>query len=206
MKSVKIKGAFRKVGKKNTKHLKKENEVPCVMYGQGENIHFHTNVKSFKELVYSPNVYSVDLEIDGKHYKAVMQAIQFHPVSDEIIHADFYHVVDDSPITMKIPTKLEGTPIGVANGGSLVWKLRKLKLRGLIADFPDEFIFDVSKLTIGDSISIADVEDSKLEFLDSENAVIALCKSPRKIVEPLTEEGEEDEEGETEGAEKSQED
>ncbi|MEA3317967.1 MAG: 50S ribosomal protein L25/general stress protein Ctc [Bacteroidota bacterium] len=205
MKSVEIKGALRKeIGKKYSNNLRKEKEIPCVLYGQDENVHFHTNVKSFKKLVYSPDVYAVDLDIDGKHYKAVMQAIQFHPVSDEILHADFYHVDDNSPITMRIPTKLEGIPVGVTNGGRLVWKLRKIKVRGLIANIPDEFVFDVTKLTIGDSIKIADVENDGIELLDSDNSVIAICKSPRKIVEPVEgEEGEEGEEGAAEGAAES---
>ena len=197
MKSVKIKGTLRKeVGKKYSKELRKEKEIPCELYGQGENVHFHTNVSSFKELVYSPNVYSVDIEINKKHYKAIMQSVQFHPVSDEIIHADFYHIVDDSPITMRIPSKLEGVAIGVTNGGRLVWKLRKIKVKGLIADFPDEFIIDITKLKIGDSIKIGDLKYDKLELLESDNTVIALCKSPRKIVEPTEEEGEGEGEGE----------
>ncbi len=205
MKSVKIKGTLREeVGKKSSKDLRKEKEIPCVLYGQEENIHFHTNVNSFKQLVYSPNVYAVDLEINKKHYKAVMQEVQFHPVSDEILHADFYHVDDKSPITMKIPSKLEGVPVGVTNGGRLVWKLRKIKVKGLVADLPDEFIIDITKLAIGDSIKIGDLSYDNLKLQEADNTVVVLCKSPRKVVETTTEEGEEAEKT-TEEAEKTEE-
>lgn len=197
MKSIEVKGSLREsVGKATSKNLRKQDQIPCVLYGNGENIHFHTHEFSFKEIVFSPNAYLVNLNIEGKTYNAVLRDIQYHPVSDKIIHADFFQVKEDQAVWMKIPVVLEGAAIGVLNGGRLVQKMRKVKVKALPSVLPDEIKVDISKLAIGKSIKIGDLKFDGLEFLEAENGVVVLIKTARAAA--LTVEGgEEGAEGET---------
>jgi large subunit ribosomal protein L25 len=201
MKSVEVKGSLReKVGKTTSKSLRREDQIPCVVYGNGENIHFHTHEKSFKELVYTPNAYLVNLDIDGKKHKAVLRAIQFHPVSDKIIHADFYEVTEKEPLWIQMPVVVEGNAIGVLNGGRLVQKMRKVKVKGLLSVLPDDIKIDITSLGIGQSIKIGDLKVEGLEFMEPDNAVVVLVKTARAAAVAAGEEGAEGEE-EAEGAE-----
>lgn len=204
MKSVEVKGSLREaVGKSTSKNLRKQEQVPCVLYGNGENVHFHTHEFSFKEIVYSPNAYLVNINIDGKTYNAVLRDIQYHPVSDKIIHADFYQVKEDQAVWMKVPVILEGTSVGVLKGGKLVQKMRKLKVKALPGILPDEIKINISKLGIGKAIKIGDLKIEGLEFLEPENAVVVLIKTARAAGAAAgAEEGEEDETAEeSEGGE-----
>ena len=208
MKTIDIKGSFREeVGKKNTKQLRKKGHVPCILYRKGEVKHFEAEEKAFKDLVYSPDVYLVNLDIDGEHYQAVMQDIHFHPVTDNIIHIDFYQVVEKHPFWMRIPVRFNGQPQGVQDGGKLIIKKRKVIIKALPKHMPDEINLDITGLGIGDSIRLADIEYENLEMLDDPNSVLVLVKSPRggsafATPEELAaeEEGEEGEEGAEEGA------
>jgi large subunit ribosomal protein L25 len=208
MKSIQIQGSIREeVGKKSTQDLRKKGHVPCVLYREGESLHFEAEEKAFFKLVYSPDVYLVTLDLDGKEYKAVMQDIQFHPVRDNIQHIDFYQVVEKHPFWMRIPVRFEGVPAGVTDGGKEIIKSRKLIIRALPKDMPDEIKLDVTGLGIGDSIRVADLSYENLEILDDPNQVLVLVKSPRggsafALPEDELAEGEEGEEGaEGEGAE-----
>ncbi len=201
MKTIDLNGKLRKtVGKTDAKNLRKEELVPCVIYGKGENIHFQVEEKAFKKIVYTPNAYIVNFDIEGKNFQGILRDVQYHPVSDRVIHADFYQIDDKSPVWMKVPVVLEGSSIGVLKGGRLVQKMRKLKVKALPGDLPDDIKIDISKLDVGKSIKIANLEMDKVELLDPANAVVVLVKTARTVVETV-EGGEEGEESAAEGGE-----
>lgn len=202
MKSITIKGSQREsVGKASTKALRNAGKVPCVLYGGDKPVHFSATEISFSKLVYTPNVYTATIELDGTKYHAIMQDIQFHPVSDKILHIDFYQLFDDKMVTMQIPVRLIGTSPGVLNGGSLRFPMRKLSVRALPADLPDFINADISKLKIGSKLYVTELEDEKFSILHPENTVVVQVRTARAAV--AIEEDEEDEEGEggVEGAE-----
>ncbi len=173
MKTVSLSGSLREsVGKKDAKKHRKEGKVPCVLYGGKEQIHFITEEKNFKPILFTPNVYIVDLNIGDKKFMAVLQDIQYHPVGDNILHADFLQVLPEKPVTISIPVAFTGVAPGVLSGGSLKKKIRKIKVKALVEDLPDQLVIDISKLKIGDSIRIADVANDKLTFLDNPNSMI----------------------------------
>ncbi|MEG3657835.1 50S ribosomal protein L25/general stress protein Ctc [Arenibacter palladensis] len=198
MKSITIKGSEREsVGKKATKALRNAGKVPCVIYGGDKPLHFAADELSFKDLVYTPNAHTVVVDLDGgKKYDAVMQDIQFHPVTDNILHVDFYQLFKDKEVTMDIPVRLLGNSPGVRNGGRLLFRKRKLTIKALPDNLPDFFDVDISKLRIGGNISVATLLKDEFTILHPENTVVVQVKAARNAV--LTDE--EDEEGE-EGAE-----
>ena len=201
MKSITIKGSQREsVGKVSTKALRNAGKVPCVLYGGDKALHFSADEKSFKKLVYTANVYTATIEVDGTTYSAILQDIQFHPVSDKILHMDFYQLFDDKLVTMDIPVRLVGTSPGVINGGSLSFAKRKLSIKALPADLPDFINADISKLKIGMKVVVSDVADDKLTIMHPENTVVVQVRTERAAVEEEEddEEGEEGEEGATE--------
>ena len=183
MKSIEIKARLREhYGKKSSNSLSAEGNVPCVMYGGKENIHFYAHENSFRKLVYTPEVYLVSLEIDDKSYKAVMKDIQFHPVSDRLQHIDFMQVFEDKPVTISIPIKITGESVGVKAGGKLRIKRRSLRVKGLAADIPDHFTIDISKIQIGQSIKIGDLSFDKLEIIDTKRAMVVAVAVSRVSV------------------------
>tara|TARA_R100001369_G_scaffold62165_1_gene89149 strand:+ start:30537 stop:31169 length:633 start_codon:yes stop_codon:yes gene_type:complete len=198
MKSITIKGSEREsVGKKATKALRNAGKVPCVIYGGDKPLHFAADELSFKDLVYTPNAHTVVVDLEGgKKYDAVMQDIQFHPVTDSILHVDFYQLFKDKEVTMDIPVRLLGNSPGVRNGGRLLFRKRKLAIKALPDNLPDFFDVDISKLRIGGNISVATLLKDEFTILHPENTVVVQVKAARNAV--LTDE--EDEEGE-EGAE-----
>ena len=198
MKSITIKGSEREsVGKKATKALRNAGKVPCVIYGGEKPLHFAAEELSFKDLVYTPNAHTVVVDLEGgKKYDAVMQDIQFHPVTDSILHVDFYQLFKDKEVTMDIPVRLLGNSPGVRNGGRLLFRKRKLAIKALPDNLPDFFDVDISKLKIGGNISVATLLKDEFTILHPENTVVVQVKAARNAV--LTDE--EDEEGE-EGAE-----
>jgi large subunit ribosomal protein L25 len=194
MKSIEIKAASRDhFGKKSSNSLRAENNVPCVMYGGEENLHFYAHENAFRKLVYTPEVYLVNLIIDGKSYNAVMKDLQFHPVSDKLLHIDFIEVSDKKPVTINIPIKITGESAGVKAGGKLRIKRRSLRVRGLAADLPDHLNIDITKLQIGQSIKIGDLSYDKLEIIDNKRAMVAAVAVSRVSLkeEGITAEGEE---------------
>lgn len=184
MKSVSISGSPREnVGKKDAKKHRKEGLVPCVLYGGKEQVHFVTDEVSFKKLVYSPDAYTVKLNVGSKNINAILQDIQYHPVSDKILHADFLEIFDDKPVTIHIPVKVTGVSEGVLKGGKLIQKLRKLKIKAFPANLPDDLTVDISPLDIGDSIRVADIKQDNITFLDAPGAVIVGVRVTRVVVE-----------------------
>ena len=201
MKSITITGSQREsVGKVSTKALRNAGKVPCVLYGGDKPLHFSADEVSFKNLVYTANVYTATIEVDGTKYHAILQDIQFHPVSDKILHVDFYQLFDDKLVAMNIPVRLVGASPGVINGGSLSFAKRKLSVRALPADLPDFINADISKLKIGMKVIVSDLADDKFTILHPETTVVVQVRTARSAVMPEDEEeeGEEGEEGATE--------
>jgi large subunit ribosomal protein L25 len=194
MKSIEIKAVSRdQFGKKSSNSLRAENNVPCVMYGGEENLHFYAHENAFRKLVYTPEVYLVSLNIDGKNYRAVMKDLQFHPVSDKLLHIDFIQVIENKPVTINIPIKITGVSPGVKAGGKLRIKRRSLRVKGMAEDLPDHLNIDISKLQIGQSIKIGDLSYDKLEIIDNKRAMVASVAVSRVSLkeEELAPEGEE---------------
>lgn len=200
MKTVSMSGSPREnVGKKDAKMNRRLGKVPCVLYGGKEQIHFTADERSFNKIIFTPNVYIIKLKIEGKEYDAVLQDIQYHPVSDKILHVDFLEVIEGKPVITALPVKLQGNSIGVLQGGRLIFKLRKMKVKALVEHLPDDIVIDISKLKIGDSVRVTDVKRDNLEFLDAPNAIVVGVRVTRVVEEVVEEEEEEAAEGE-EGA------
>lgn len=202
MRTLEINAHPRKqTGKSETKRLRKQGNVPCVMYGGEEILHFYAEENSFIELVYTPNVYIVTINMDGEKRKAVLKDIQFHPVTDKIIHIDFIEVFDDRPVTIIVPVNLTGDSVGLKAGGKLRLKRRRLTIRGLADVLPDKLDIDISKLDIGQTIQVEELSFDGIEILDPPRAmVVAVISSrlamkgmeiPEDVEEEETEEGEE---------------
>jgi large subunit ribosomal protein L25 len=182
MKTIEINGAKRaNISKQEVKSLRGSEMVPCVLYGGEEQVHFSTDLSSFKGLVYTPDVHMVKLSVDGKEYQCVIQDVQYHPVTDIIIHADFLLVFDNKPVTMSIPVKLTGASEGVKMGGKLVTKYRRLKVKALPANLPDYISVDISPMKIGDSIRVRDLNLSEVTLLESPANVIVSVNMTRNV-------------------------
>jgi len=202
MKTIQINAHLRdETGKKNSKKLRKDGNVPCVMYGGEEVIHFYSHENNFKDLIYSPDVYIVKFDVDGKKIDGALKEIQFHPVTDRITHIDFIQVFDDRPVIMDIPIVATGDSIGLKAGGKLRRKRRVLRIKGLIKDLPDKLEIDISDLAIGQSIKVHELSYDNLEILDPQRAMVVAVISSRMALKDLDEaaEEEEDEEGLEEG-------
>ncbi|NDK57037.1 50S ribosomal protein L25/general stress protein Ctc [Pontibacter fetidus] len=183
MKTLEIIGFKRaNLGKAQTKELRNESYVPGVLYGGAEQVHFYAPAILFRDLVYSPEVYEVDLNIEGTHYRAVMQDVQFHPVNEMLLHVDFLELQDDKPVKMEIPVKMVGTSPGVIVGGKLVTKLRKLKVKALPANLPDYIEVDISELELGKSIKVSKINTGgNYEILTNALAPVATVTIPRAL-------------------------
>lgn len=195
MKSITINGSKREsVGKKATKALRNAGQVPCVLYGvEGDPLHFAAEEIAFQNLVYTPDVHTVKIKLkDGQSYDAILQDIQFHPVTDAILHMDFYQIFGDKPITMEIPIHTEGVARGVKNGGVLRYNLRRLKVRGLPGDLPDYIVANVTKLKIGQKLYVTAVESEDYKIQHPDNTVICQVRTSRNIVEDLEDEDEDE--------------
>jgi large subunit ribosomal protein L25 len=180
MKSITIKGSKREsVGKVATKALRNAGMVPCVIYGGNEPVHFSAEEKAFKKLVYTPDVFTASLEVDGQKTTAILQDIQFHPVSDRILHVDFYQLFDDKEVTMNIPVKLTGTSPGVLNGGSLRFTNRKLKVKAMPANLPDFIAADISGLKIGSKLLVTSLFNDAYTFMHPDNTVVVQVRTSR---------------------------
>ncbi|HNX84042.1 MAG: 50S ribosomal protein L25/general stress protein Ctc [Bacteroidales bacterium] len=180
MKTIEIKAFPREhFGKKSTNSLRAEDNVPCVMYMEKENLHFYAHENAFRGLVYTPDVFLVNLEVAGKSYKAVMKEIQFHPVSDRLQHIDFMQVSEDKPVTIDIPLKITGESSGVKAGGKLRVKRRTLKVKGLTKYIPDHMTIDITGLGIGQSVKIGDLNYENLDIIDNKRAMIVAVEVSR---------------------------
>lgn len=207
MKTIEISVKRRnELGKKSTRKLRAEGNVPCVMYGGEETIHFYAHENSFKDLIYTHHVHMINFNIDGKPHKAILHEIQFHPVTDKILHIDFIEVFDSKTAIVEIPIELTGNSVGIKNGGKLRQRRRLLKVKGLIVDMPDVLEIDITDLDIGHSFKVRDIHLSDLELLDPPQAMVVGVVSSRiaakgmTIEEPVkAEEVEAEGEGEGEG-------
>ena len=207
MKSITINGSQREsVGKKATKALRNAGQVPCVLYGGDNPVHFSAAELAFSKLVYTPNVHTVVIALDnGETYDAIMQDIQFHPVTDKILHIDFYRLFANKEITMEIPVHIIGTSKGVLNGGVLRKNQRKLRVKALPANLPDYLEADITPLKIGNKLYVTALENEAYTILHPDNTVVCQVTRSRASIaefeEELAEEAEVAEGEATEGAE-----
>ncbi len=199
MKSITIKGSKREsVGKKATKALRNADMVPCVVYGGEEPISFAADEIAFKDLIYTPNVHTVVIELEGEKIHAILQDIQFHPVTDRILHIDFYQIFEDKEVMMEIPVRTVGNSRGVRNGGVLRIVTRKLRVKALPKNLPDFIEVDISDMRIGNKMYVTAVKNDDYKIMHQDNTVICQIRTSRTAIVDEVEE----EEGETaEGAE-----
>lgn len=185
MRTIDVKGTARTIAERSSeqaralKAIRKNNGVPCVLYGAGENIHFTVTNEGLRNLVYTPHIYVVNLDIDGKVVTAIMKDIQFHPVKDTILHVDFLQINEEKPIVMEVPVQLEGLAEGVKAGGKLQLQMRKLKVKALYTNIPEKLIVNVSHLGLGKAIQVKELAFENLELLNAKEAVVCAVKLTR---------------------------
>lgn len=196
MKSLQIEGQKREgLGKKEAKKLRGQGLIPGVLYGNDEVVHLALSFSDLRTFVYTPSVFLIDLSIDGKVYKALIQDIQWHPVEEEILHIDFLKVEDGVPVKIGVPVELTGTAKGIKAGGKIKFNMRKLRVKALAENLPDTIKIDITKLGIGDSIKVETLKRDNLEFLDNKSNLIVGVISTRvaKSAMSLPEDEEEEE-------------
>ena len=180
MKTFELKGKVRDdLGKKATKSVRNTDNTPCVLYGGENNIHFTATNSDLRKLIYTPEVYLVSLDVDGKKCNAIMKDLQFHPVTDKVLHIDFLQVAEDKPVIVEIPVKLQGLAEGVKAGGKMSLEMRKLKVKGIYTQIPENITLDVTNIGLGKSIQVGAVQVENLELLNAKNAVVAQVKLTR---------------------------
>jgi large subunit ribosomal protein L25 len=188
MKSITIKGSEREsVGKVATKALRNAGAVPCVLYGGNQTVHFSADEKAFKNLVYTPNAHTVAIELGKTTYNAILQDIQVHPVSDKILHIDFFQLFDDKEITMEVPVKITGVSPGVLLGGVLRLNTRKLKVRALPKNLPDFVEANISELEMGNKLYVTKLVADNYKLLHPENTVVAQVRISRAAMKAAQE-------------------
>lgn len=182
MKTLSINGITReKTGTKEATKMRKEGNVPCILYGGSEQLNFMVDEKQFSKLLYTPDAYLVSLDINGKQAKAIVQDAQFDRVTDKILHVDFMEAVPGKYLTVKIPVVTHGSPVGVKKGGKLQTKIRRLTVKGLVDDLPDHITLEVAHLELGESILVKELKNEKLKFLDPQNAAVVTVRTTREI-------------------------
>ena len=180
MKTFELKGSKREsTGKKATKADRKESLVPCVLYGGDEVVHFTVTKEGIRKLIYTPEIYIVDLSVAGKGYTAILKDTQFHPVSDALLHADFLQIYEDKPVVMEIPIVLEGLAQGVKDGGKLSMNMRKLKVKGLYKNFPEKLVINIENLGLGKTIQVGALNFDDLELMNVKDNVVAAVQLTR---------------------------
>ena len=180
MKSITIKGSEREsVGKKATKAVRDAGMVPCVIYGGNQPVHFVADERAFKDLVYTPNAHTVVVELNGTSYNVIMQDIQFHPVSDKILHIDFFQLSDDKEIIMEVPVKVTGTSPGVLLGGVLRLNQRRLKVKALPKNLPDFVEANISELQMGNKLYVTKLETNNFKLMHPDNTVVCQVRISR---------------------------
>ena len=180
MQSITIVGSQREsVGKAASKALRNAGQVPCVLYGGDNAVHFSADALAFSKLVYTPSVYTATIELGGKTYNAILQDIQFDPVTDKILHIDFYQLHDDKEITIEVPIRIEGTSPGIMAGGSLRVVNRKLKIKALPANLPDFVSVDISWMEMGNRFYVTKLEQKNYKIMHPENTVVCQVRISR---------------------------
>ena len=204
MKSIEVKGTARTIAERSSeqaralKEIRKNGGVPCVLYGGNEVVHFTVTNEGLRNLVYTPHIYLVELNIDGKNHGAIMKEIQFHPTTDAILHIDFYEVNETKPIVMGVPVKHIGLAQGVRDGGRMNKSIRKIDVKAPYAQIPETLDIDVTKLRIGKSIKVGDLSFEGLELVTSKDVVVCSIKNTRNAVASASTD---DEEGDGSAAE-----
>ena len=182
MKTLEIIGYNRaNLGKKSSKDLRLDGNVPCVLYGSGKQVHFYSPMILFRDLVYTPKSHIVELNIEGDLYKCILQEVQFHPVNEIILHADFLEIKEDKPVTMEIPVAYTGAAIGIQKGGKLVTKVNKLRIKALPKDMPDSIDVDISSLDLAKSVRVGEVKVENMTILNSPAVTMATIDVPRSL-------------------------
>lgn len=185
MKSIEVKGTARTIAERSSeqaralKAIRKDNGVPCELYGAGENVHFTVPAEGLRNLVYTPHIYVVELDIDGKKTKAILKDIQFHPVKDNILHVDFYQIDEKKPIIMEVPVQLEGLAEGVKAGGKLTLQMRKMKVKALYNVIPEKVTVNVAHLGLGKTVQVRELSFDGLEILSAKESVVCVVKLTR---------------------------
>ena len=188
MKSITIKGSEREnVGKKATKAVRDAGMVPCVIYGGNQPVHFIADERAFKGLVYTPNAHTVVVELNGASYNVIMQDIQFHPVSDKILHIDFFQLSDDKEIIMEVPVKITGTSPGVLLGGVLRLNQRRLKVKALPKNLPDFVEASISELQMGNKLYVTKLEANNFKLMHPDNTVVCQVRISRAAMKAAQE-------------------
>tara|TARA_B110000046_G_C12904421_1_gene360038 strand:+ start:310 stop:945 length:636 start_codon:yes stop_codon:yes gene_type:complete len=207
MKTIEINGHLREaLGSKSAKELRREGHVPCVVYGGGENVHFHADERELNKLVYTPDVFLINLKLGDKKVQVVLREAQYHPVSDKTLHMDFIEVVSGKAVALKLPVALTGNSVGVKNGGVLRRNAKALYVKGIVDTLPDTISIDITKMKIGSTIKVGDVSIPGVEMLEAANRVIVAVKTSRKaIADEEAEEAEGAAEGEAASEESSEE-
>jgi len=184
MKTVSLSGTPRAcVGKKDAKMHRRANNVPCVLYGGKEQVHFVAEEKALAKVMHTPVAYLFELNLGGKTYNTIVQDVQYHPVTDRMLHVDFMEIIPEKPVVIGVPLKITGIAPGVLRGGRLVKKMRKLLIRALVPHLPDEIHVSIDNLEIGDSIKVSDMTMEHVTFLDPPNSVIIGVRTARAVVE-----------------------
>ena len=196
MKTFALGAEIREANKIANRALRNQGKVPCVLYGGEKQVYFSATENDLNKLVNTPDVYLIQVDVAGETFQAILQDIQFHPVTDKIIHVDFLQVFDDKEVTVNIPVNFIGTPIGVRNGGNLLVRKRSIRTRALPSNLPDAINIDIEALKIGQFLYIGDIRDEKYTFLAADKAVVVGVKTARGAVAD-----DEEEEGEEETAE-----
>lgn len=195
MKTAQLSGSLRaNVGKKDAKALRNEGLVPCVLYGQGEQTHFAVKRVPLEKLVFSPDVYQIELDIDGKKAKAIIRELQQHPTKDTVQHIDFLELNDAKEVRVKLPVRLSGSSRGVREGGKLMQVFRHMQCQGLPSALPEEINIDISPMSIGQSFRVSNIEIPGVKILDPANAVVVAVKMARGAVKGSDVDPEDDEE------------
>jgi len=180
MKTFELKGELREnLGKKATKSVRREGEIPCVLYGGSEVVHFSVAKEGVRKLIYTPEIFLVNLAVGKKNCNAIVKDLQFHPVSDNLLHLDFLEVFDNKPIVMEVPVVLEGLAEGVKAGGKLSLELRKLKVKGLHNHIPEKLTINIDNLGLGKTVQVGDLVFDNLELMNAKNNVVCAVKLTR---------------------------
>lgn len=180
MKSFQLSGVGRAdLGKKAAKEIRKSDAVPGVLYGGAETIHFTVTQDAIRKLIFTPEIFKVELTIDGKSYNAIIKDLQFHPVSDRVLHIDFLEIFEEKPIVIEVPVVLEGLAEGVKQGGKMSLEMRKLRVKALYNNVPEKLTVNTSSLGLGKTIQVGELSFPNLELINAKNAVVCAVKLTR---------------------------
>ena len=186
MKTVSLSGSLREnVGKKDAKKNRRDFKVPCVMYGGKEQVHFVADEKALMKIIHTPVAHIIKLDVGGKNYNTIVQDVQYHPVTDRLLHADLLQILPGKPVTIGVPIVLTGTAPGVLRGGKLIKKMRKLAVRAEMENLPDDVTISIDNLEIGDSVKVSDMKLENVLFLDVPSNVVVGVRTARAVVEEV---------------------